>query len=225
MRDNTTIIARIYSPMTNPPEGSPGLVIWHGGGFCLGDLDSEVALCWRWTAMGGVAVNVAYRLAPEHPFPQAVYDAYDSLLWVRGRYLPFVSLCLHIFFSLSFYFPNFIIIDSNSILTLPTTIQTSTHLTELGINPQLGFIIGGVSAGANLAAVSAHLYQSEKRSPPLTGQYLAIPTICDPSAVPPQCKAAYVSREQNKDALVLNQKSIDMFEGNLSSYPTKHLWT
>ena len=36
--------------------------------------------------MGGVAVNVDYRLAPEHPFPQAVYDAYDSLLWVRGHY-------------------------------------------------------------------------------------------------------------------------------------------
>jgi acetyl esterase/lipase len=34
--------------------------------------------------MGGVAVNVAYRLAPEHPFPQAVEDAYDSLLWVRS---------------------------------------------------------------------------------------------------------------------------------------------
>ncbi|CAM5998902.1 unnamed protein product [Sphagnum balticum] len=123
--------------------------------------------------MGGVAVNVAYRLAPEHPFPQAVYDAYDSLLW------------------------------------------TSTHLTELGINPRLGFIIGGISAGANLAAVAAHLYKSDKRSPPLTGQYLSIPTTCDPSAVPPEHKAVYLSREQNKNALILNQKSIDMFEDPL----------
>ena len=91
--------------------------------------------------------------------------------------------------------------------------QTSSHLKELGINPQLGFIIGGVSAGANLAAVAAHLYLSERRSPPLTGQYLCIPTICDPEALPAQYKDAYVSREQNKDALILNQKSIDMFEG------------
>jgi len=91
----------------------------------------------------------------------------------------------------------------------------------LGINPQLGFIIGGISAGANLAAVAAHLYKSDKRSPPLTGQYLSIPATCGPSAVPPEHKAAYLSREQNKNALILNQKSIDMFEGNLSSDPTK----
>jgi acetyl esterase/lipase len=90
--------------------------------------------------------------------------------------------------------------------------QTSSHLKELGINPQLGFIIGGVSAGANLAAVAAHLYLSEKRFPLLTGQYLCIPTTCDPEALPAQYKDAYVSREQNKHALILNQKSIDMFE-------------
>jgi acetyl esterase/lipase len=33
-----------------------------------------------------VAVNVAYRLAPEHPFPTAVEDAEDSLLWVRTTF-------------------------------------------------------------------------------------------------------------------------------------------
>jgi acetyl esterase/lipase len=74
---------RIHRPSVPPPEGSPGLVLFHGGGFCLGDCDNEVALCRRWTALGGVAVNVAYRLAPEHPFPTAVEDAEDSLLWVR----------------------------------------------------------------------------------------------------------------------------------------------
>lgn len=84
---------------------------------------------------------------------------------------------------------------------------------ELGINPQRGFIVGGVSAGANLAAVVAHLYRDEKRSPPLTGQYLSIPTTCEPGALPSKYKEAYLSREQNKEGLILNQKSIDMFEG------------
>lgn len=85
VRDNSTIPVRIHRPTTAPAEGSPGLIVWHGGGFCLGGLDNEVALCRRWTALGGVAVNVSYRLAPEHPFPQAVEDAYDSLLWVGAQ--------------------------------------------------------------------------------------------------------------------------------------------
>jgi hypothetical protein len=61
----------------------------------------------------------------------------------------------------------------------------------------------------------AHLYRDEKRTPQLTGQYLCIPTTCDPVAFPEKYKDVYLSREQNKDALVLNQKSIDMFEGKL----------
>lgn len=60
-------------------------MLWHGGGFCLGDCDNEVALCRRWIALGGIAVNVAYRLAPEYLYPKAVEDAHDSLLWVRLR--------------------------------------------------------------------------------------------------------------------------------------------
>jgi acetyl esterase/lipase len=71
-----------------------------------------------------------------------------------------------------------------------------------------------VSAGANLAAVVAHLYRDEKRFPPLTGQYLCIPTTCEPEALPEKYKDVYLSREQNKEALILNQKSIDIFEGN-----------
>jgi acetyl esterase/lipase len=82
MRDGTTIAVRIHKPRTVPPNGSPGLVMFHGGGFCLGDLDNETELCRRWTDMGGVAINVDYRLAPEFPFPLPVYDAYDALKWV-----------------------------------------------------------------------------------------------------------------------------------------------
>lgn len=88
MRDGTSIAIRIHSPKQPAADGCPGLVIYHGGGFCLGGLDSEVALCRKWTALGGVAVNVDYRLAPEHVFPTAVHDAYDSLIWVCGSLRP-----------------------------------------------------------------------------------------------------------------------------------------
>ncbi len=84
---------------------------------------------------------------------------------------------------------------------------------ELGINSTKGFIIGGVSAGANLAVVAAHLYRDEKRFLSLTGQYLPIPTLCDSKALPSKYKDVYLSLEQNKEGLIVNQKSIDMFEG------------
>jgi len=69
-------------------HGEVAPVWWHTmeAGFVWGGLDNEVALCRKWTALGGVAVNVDYRLAPENAFPAAVYDAYDSLIWVCHPY-------------------------------------------------------------------------------------------------------------------------------------------
>jgi acetyl esterase/lipase len=66
-----------------PAGGSPVFVVYHGGGFVFGDLDSETILCRQWVELGGVAVNVDYRLAPENPFPGPIHDAFDALKWVR----------------------------------------------------------------------------------------------------------------------------------------------
>jgi acetyl esterase/lipase len=82
MRDGASIKVRLHSPKSPSADGCPGLVIYHGGGFCLGDADNELVLCRRWTDLGGIAVNVEYRLAPENPFPVGVQDAYDALIWV-----------------------------------------------------------------------------------------------------------------------------------------------
>jgi acetyl esterase/lipase len=82
VRDGNSIAVRIHSPKNPPKDGSPVFVVYHGGGFCLGGLDNESVLCRKFTELGGVAVNVDYRLAPENPFPVPVYDAYDVLIWV-----------------------------------------------------------------------------------------------------------------------------------------------
>lgn len=81
-RDGSSIIVRIHSPKLPPKDGSPIFVVYHGGGFILGGLDNEALLCRKFTELGGVAVNVDYRLAPEHPFPVPIHDAYDALKWV-----------------------------------------------------------------------------------------------------------------------------------------------
>ncbi|GAW21629.1 hypothetical protein ANO14919_111520 [Xylariales sp. No.14919] len=90
-RDGDKIMVRVYrlrsqSVGDDEGDGRPGMVMLHGGGFCVGGLESGARLS-RFFAerIGGVAVNVEYRLAPEFPFPTAVYDAYDALEWVADH--------------------------------------------------------------------------------------------------------------------------------------------
>jgi acetyl esterase len=68
----------------------PAVVYFHGGGWSIGDLDSADPMCRRLAAeVGCVVVSVDYRLAPEHPFPAAVEDAYAVTADVvrgAGRY-------------------------------------------------------------------------------------------------------------------------------------------
>jgi acetyl esterase/lipase len=83
MRDGDSITIRIYTSKQPPADGSPVLVMYHGGWYCLGGLENEALLCQKWVAeCGGVSVNVEYRLAPEHPFPVGVNDTFDALKWV-----------------------------------------------------------------------------------------------------------------------------------------------
>lgn len=67
------------------PEGDgpfPTLVYYHGGGMVLGSLDSHDNVCTALCAQADVLVlSVDYRLAPEHPFPAPVEDAYAGLEW------------------------------------------------------------------------------------------------------------------------------------------------
>ncbi|WP_336038020.1 alpha/beta hydrolase [Halobacterium yunchengense] len=78
------IPVRVYRPDADGPH--PVVVYFHGGGFVLGTLDSRDPIC-RTLATDAecVVVSVAYRLAPEHPFPAAVEDAYAATEWVAAN--------------------------------------------------------------------------------------------------------------------------------------------
>lgn len=58
----------------------------------VGDLETKAHLCALFTSLGGIAVNINYRHAPEHVFPQAIHDAFDATKWVG----PPVSVPRHI---------------------------------------------------------------------------------------------------------------------------------
>jgi acetyl esterase len=75
------IPVRFYTPATgSPPWGL--VVFYHGGGWVICGLDTHDAICRDLAAGTETAVlSVDYRLAPEHPFPAAVDDAWAALQW------------------------------------------------------------------------------------------------------------------------------------------------
>jgi acetyl esterase len=76
------IPARHYRPVTGKP--TPLLVYFHGGGWTIGDLDTHDALCRLTCRDADVHVlSIDYRLAPEHPAPAAVDDAYAAFRWAH----------------------------------------------------------------------------------------------------------------------------------------------
>jgi acetyl esterase len=77
---------RVYHD--DPPRPAPLVVFYHGGGWTLGTLDSIGGVCRELAARADcVVASVDYRLAPEHPFPAGLEDAYAALEWTvdNGR--------------------------------------------------------------------------------------------------------------------------------------------
>lgn len=81
-RDGQHIHARLYRP-AHPAPRQPVLLYCHGGGYCVGSLDSHDGLCRALARRTPCAVlALAYRLAPEHPFPTAFDDTEDAYRWL-----------------------------------------------------------------------------------------------------------------------------------------------
>jgi acetyl esterase len=76
--------ARLYSRAADMPE----VLVWlHGGGWILGDLDCFDPLARALANRSQCAVlAVDYRLAPEHPFPAAIDDAWAATVWASERF-------------------------------------------------------------------------------------------------------------------------------------------
>src|SRR5207237_4911327 len=60
---------------------SPLVVHFHGGAFVSGDLASGECMARLLVEAGAIAVSVAYPLAPQHRFPEAVEAGYVALGW------------------------------------------------------------------------------------------------------------------------------------------------
>ncbi len=62
------------------------LVYFHGGGYVFCGLDTHDQMCRMLCNRGRcVVVSVDYRLAPEHPFPAGVDDAWAAYDWISSN--------------------------------------------------------------------------------------------------------------------------------------------
>lgn len=75
---------RIYTPDGQGPF--PVTVYMHGGGYVVGDLDTQDMIARAFCAWAEtIVISVDYRLAPEHPFPAAPDDAFAALEWAAAH--------------------------------------------------------------------------------------------------------------------------------------------
>ncbi|MGI9244710.1 MAG: alpha/beta hydrolase [Verrucomicrobiales bacterium] len=68
-------------------DGARGIFVFcHGGGHAIGDLETHDEVCRQLAKQSeATLVAVDYRLAPEHPFPAAVEDAWAALAWAEAN--------------------------------------------------------------------------------------------------------------------------------------------
>ncbi|KAJ8105969.1 hypothetical protein OPT61_g9853 [Boeremia exigua] len=85
------------------------------------------------------------------------------------------------------------------------------HAGSLGADAKKGVVVAGTSAGGDVAAVAAHDAVEKKLEPEITGVVLLGAALVHHDAVPERYKEHYRSREQNKNALVLDARSYDWF--------------
>ncbi|KPI40388.1 AB hydrolase superfamily protein B1A11.02 [Cyphellophora attinorum] len=135
------------------------------------------------TLYNATVVSVAYRLAPEHPFPTAVHDAIDTVYWAANN------------------------------AVLPMSASAGTEGKVLHADPRTaGFILGGASSGGNLAAVLTHYFSPSQNQHTLpqgvriSGQYVGVAQLFpdDGSTVPDHLRGKFISRQQNATAPILN---------------------
>jgi len=71
------------------------LMFFHGGGYCSGSIVSHRRLVTEAGRAAGVrTLAVAYRLAPEHPFPAAYDDALTAWRFLRNQNIPAAHIAI-----------------------------------------------------------------------------------------------------------------------------------
>ncbi|MEZ5238315.1 MAG: alpha/beta hydrolase fold domain-containing protein [Microthrixaceae bacterium] len=80
-----SVTVRVHRPPAGGNGPMPAILWVHGGGYVFGLAAQDDPLC-RGLAqqLGAVVAAVEYRKAPEHPFPAALDDCHEALVWLAS---------------------------------------------------------------------------------------------------------------------------------------------
>ena len=84
--DNSDLSIRVFKPKKQKTTETPGILWLHGGGYCMGNPEQDI-----WTIREFVKANnctvvaPCYTLATKKPYPAALEDCYQALLWMRDN--------------------------------------------------------------------------------------------------------------------------------------------
>ena len=95
--DGGDMTVRCYQQSKQNNEGKSTdevtMLFFHGGGFCIGDIDTHHEFCHTVCAQTGWAVvSVDYRMAPEYPAPTALKDCLAAYAWLAEHSQSFGAL-------------------------------------------------------------------------------------------------------------------------------------
>ena len=82
-KDGSSLRICIYRPLVSS-AGVAGVLWMHGGGYAMGVPESSIGLIRRFIAESGcVVVAPDYRLSLDSPYPAALDDCHEALLWMK----------------------------------------------------------------------------------------------------------------------------------------------
>lgn len=177
---------RIYVPKRGQDSSAqdrlPVGVFYHGGGFALGDLDTEDALC-RAVAQNSktLIVSVDYRLAPDHKAPAQLEDAVKMFQWVCGPGLDSGALARE--------------------LLMAFTSQAYRHAPTFGGDPKKLYTVGTSAGGALAFAVARKVVLGQAALPKDAVKGIAAfsPVLFHPEGVPDTYSSQHTAYKDNKE--------------------------
>lgn len=77
---------RLHRPEGHSARPAPAVLWIHGGGYVVGLAAQDDRLCRELARrVGAVVAAVDYRRAPEHPYPAALQDCHQALVWLASQ--------------------------------------------------------------------------------------------------------------------------------------------
>ena len=84
-KDGTSLRVCVYKPLA-PVTMSVGILWMHGGGYAIGLPEASTGMIKKLIAESGcVVVAPDYQLSLDAPYPAALEDCHDALLWMKNH--------------------------------------------------------------------------------------------------------------------------------------------